>query len=74
MVSLGPHDYINQAEGLDSSVQSPDKEGSENIERESGAKNGLSMASLVELEHIKMEQRQEKKRDSKRLITDQAVA
>ena len=57
MVSLGPHDYIDRAEGLDSNAQSPNKDGSENIDRESGDNNGLSMASLVELEHMKMEQR-----------------
>lgn len=55
VVSLGPHNYINQAEGLHSS-------GGGRLSTGSGL-DGPSLASLVEIEHEKINERRNKNSD-----------
>ena len=52
MVSLGPHNYINQAEGLRSSSG-----GRMSTGPDGGHLGGPSLASLVEIEHEKINER-----------------
>ena len=53
VVSLGPHNYINQAEGLHSSSGGRMSTGG----ADGGVMGGPSLASLVEIEHEKINER-----------------
>ena len=55
MVSLGPHHYINQAEDFDDRTNSND---------------GPTLASLVELEHRKIERRQNNEDQEPDIVTE----